>query len=175
MRFASCTRDHAPEILAIFNHAIEHTTALYEYHPRTPEFMDAWFSTKERNDLPVLGAFDSDDTLIGFATYGAFRAFPGYRHTVEHSIYVRHDRRGRGVARTLLDALIAIARQRGIKVMLGVIDAENSASLRLHQAQGFVSAGLLRSVGYKFDRWLDVELLQLTLPGPDETSAEKSR
>ncbi len=165
-RLGPCTRAHSPEILAIFNHAILHSTALYEYTARTPEFMSAWFDTKERERLPVVGAFDTDGSLAGFATYGSFRPLPAYRHSVEHSVYVREDRRGRGIARALLTELIAQASARELRTLIGVIDAENSASLGLHRALGFTSAGLLRSVGYKFGRWLDVELMQLTLPGP---------
>lgn len=173
MKIAPCTRAQAPEILAIFNHAILHTTAIYEYEPRTPEFMDVWFSAKEREGLPVLGAFDADGSLAGFASYGPFRpAFPAYRYTVEHSVYVREDRRGRGVAKRLLGKLVAVAREREVRAMIGVIDAENAASLGLHRALGFVSVGRLQSVGRKFGRWLDVELVQLTLPGPSSPGAK---
>ena len=167
MTVAPCTRAHAPEILAIFNDAILHTTALYEYEPRTPEFMAAWFEGKERADLPVLGAFAADGALAGFASYGPFRgALPGFRHTVEHSVYVGQSYRRRGVAKTLLTELIAQATACEVRVMVGVIDSANLASLALHDAFGFARAGVLRGVGYKFGRWLDVDLVQLTLPGP---------
>ncbi len=166
-----CTRAHAPEILALFNHAILHTTALYDYAPRTPAFMETWFEAKERDELPVLGAFSADGALAGFATYGPFRAQAGFRHTVEHSVYVHPDHQGRGVAKRLLSALIEQARLRRVRVLVGVIDAENAASLALHRALGFTPAGTLRSVGYKFDRWLDVEFVQLILPPPPAESA----
>jgi L-amino acid N-acyltransferase YncA len=164
---APCTRAHAPEILAIFNDAILHTTALYENEPRTPEFMASWFEAKERADLPVLGAFAPDGSLAGFASYGPFRGtLPGFRHTVEHSVYVNPAHRRQGVAKTLLTELIAQATAREVRVMIGVIDSANLPSLALHDALGFVRAGVLRGVGYKFGRWLDVDLVQLTLPGP---------
>ena len=163
---ALCTRAHAPEILAIFNHAILHTTALYEYEPRTPEFMAAWFDTKERAGLPVIGAFTPDGRLAGFAAYGPFRTLPAYRYTVEHSVYVHPDHRGRGIARALLHELISRAQAQEVHVLVGVIDAENAASIALHRALGFVHAGTLRQVGYKFGRWLDVDLYQLALPTP---------
>jgi phosphinothricin acetyltransferase len=167
MTVAPCTRAHSPEILAIFNDAILHTTALYEYEPRTPEFMAAWFEAKERASLPVLGAFAADGTLAGFASYGPFRGtLPGFRYTVEHSIYVNQSYRRQGVARTLLTELIAQATAREVRVMVGVIDSANLASLALHDAFGFARAGVLRNVGFKFGRWLDVDLVQLTLPGP---------
>jgi L-amino acid N-acyltransferase YncA len=162
-RLAPCTRAQAPEILALFNDAIEHTTALYEYEPRPPAFMPAWFDAKERDALPVLGAFTPGGTLAGFATYGPFRTLPAYRHTVEHSVYVHREHRRRGVARALLAGLIATARAREVRVMIGVIDTANAPSLALHDALGFARAGTLREVGWKFGRWLDVELCQLTL------------
>jgi phosphinothricin acetyltransferase len=161
MTIGTCTREHAPEILAIFNHEIAHTTALYEYEPRTPEFMRGWFEVRERTGVPVLGAFAQDGALAGFATYGPFRALPAYAHTVEHSVYVRADQRGRGVGRALLAELVRTARERELHVMVGVIDAANLASVALHRAAGFSHAGTLREVGYKFGRWLDVDLYQL--------------
>lgn len=167
MKLAPCTRAHAPEILAIFNEAILHTTALYEYKPRTPAVMEAWFDTKERASLPVLGAFADDGALAGFASYGPFRAaFPAYHHTVEHSVYVHADHRRQGIAKKLLTELVAQATAREVRVMLGVIDSANAGSIALHEKLGFTRSGTLRGVGYKFGRWLDVDLLQLTLPGP---------
>jgi L-amino acid N-acyltransferase len=167
MTLAPCTRAHAPDILAIFNDAILHTTALYEYEPRTPEFMASWFDGKERAGLPVIGAFAANGELAGFASYGPFRgAFPGFRHTVEHSVYVHPDHRRRGAAKALLAELIAQARAHEVRVMVGVIDSANEPSLRLHETLGFARAGTLRGVGRKFGRWLDVDLVQLTLPGP---------
>lgn len=167
-----CTRAHAPAILALFNHAILHTTALYDYAPRTAAFMETWFDAKERDQLPVLGAFTPDGTLAGFATFGPFRPQTGFRHTVEHSVYVHPDHQGRGLAKHLLRALIAEARVRHVHVLVGVIDADNAASLALHRSLGFTPAGTLRAAGYKFGRWLDVEFVQLTLPPPPTEPAD---
>jgi phosphinothricin acetyltransferase len=164
-RLIACTRAHAPEILAIFNDAILHSTALYEYEPRTSATMDAWFDAKERSRFPVLGALAEDGTLAGFASYGTFRAFPAYQHTVEHSVYVHPDHRGRGMGKFLLRELIAEARRQNYHTLIGVIDSANTPSIRLHQAFGFHSAGTLRQVGYKFGQWLDIELYQLLLVG----------
>ncbi len=163
MLIGVCSSDYAPEILAIFNHEIVHSTSIYEHELRTPWFMRGWFETKERGGYPVLGAFAEDGSLAGFATYGAFRAFPAYGKTVEHSIYVRQDRRGQGIGRLLMGELVRAARAQDLHVMVGVIDAANAASVALHRSAGFVQAGTLREVGYKFGRWLDVELYQLKL------------
>lgn len=168
MTIGTCSRDQAPEILAIFNHEIQHATSIFEHELRSPWFMRGWFETKDAGGFPVLGAFEDDGAIMGFATYGVFRAFSAYGKTVEHSVYVRADCRGRGIGRALLDALVRVACEQEFRVMVGVIAAENTASLKLHRAAGFAHAGTLREVGYKFDRWLDVDFYQLNLvaPGP---------
>ena len=102
MRLIPCTEEaHAGTILAILNDAIVTSTALYDYKPRTPEQMAGWFATKRANGFPVIGAVDDDGRLMGFASYGTFRAFPAYKYTVEHSVYVDAADRGKGLGRTL--------------------------------------------------------------------------
>jgi len=158
-----CGPAHLEAIRAIYNHEIAHTTALYEYEPRSADTIAAWFTAKETAGLPVLGIEDRDGTLAGFATWGPFRPFPAYLHTVEHSVYVDHRRRRRGVGHALLAALVAEARVRGLHVMVGGIDAANAASIALHRRLGFVHAGTIREAGYKFGRWLDLDFWQLVL------------
>lgn len=155
--------DHAPQILAIFNEVIANSTALYEYEPRTLAMIGQWFVGKAGSDFPVIGAVDASGQLLGFASYGTFRQFPAYQFTVEHSVYVRTDQRGRGVGEQLLRALLARAQAQRYHTMIGVIDADNAASIRLHEKLGFECAGTLRAVGFKFDRWLDVVLYQRVL------------
>jgi GNAT superfamily N-acetyltransferase len=106
MRLVPCTEEaHSGAILAILNEAIVTSTALYDYKPRTAENMVAWFATKRANGFPVIGAVDDDSgKLLGFASYGAFRAFPAYKYTVEHSVYVDSAHRGEGLGRTLMEA-----------------------------------------------------------------------
>jgi len=173
MTIVPCTRAQAPEILAIFNDAILHTTALYEYQPRTLEFMAAWFDIKEHNRFPVLGAFADNGSLAGFATYGSFRALPAYHHTVEHSIYVHPDHRRHGIARTLLRELIVAAQAQDFHVLVGVIDSANTPSIALHHDFGFTPAGTLRQVGFKFGRWLDVDFYQLVLATPAQPKEQR--
>lgn len=165
---APCSSAQAAEILAIFNEAIVSSTALYDYQPRTMETMQAWFATKEAGNFPVLGSFAADGSLTGFATLGAFRPFAGYKYTAEHSVYVRGDQRGQGLGRQLLTALIEAARQRDIHVLVGVVDAENAASIHLHRQAGFSHAGTIRQAGYKFGAWRDVAFYQLVLDTPAE-------
>lgn len=168
MRLIDCSLNHAPAILAILNDAIVHTTALYDYVPRPPEAMDAWFDTKRRGNFPVIGLETDAGELMGFASYGTFRAFPAYKYTVEHSVYVAGPFRGQGVAKALVRELIARARQQQYHTLIGVIDASNAASIALHESFDFQLVGKLPQVGYKFGRWLDVCFYQLLLDTPTE-------
>ncbi|MCA0177187.1 MAG: N-acetyltransferase family protein [Proteobacteria bacterium] len=162
-----CTPErHAQAILAIFNEAILHSTALYDYKARTPENMAAWFDDKRAGGWPVIGVEDAGGTLMGFATYGPFRVRPAYKYTVEHSVYVHKDHRGKGLARVLMGELMAAARQQGLHALVGGIDATNAASIALHVQLGFVHVGTLPQVGFKFGRWLDLAFYQLLLETP---------
>ena len=115
-----------------------------------------------------------DGSVLGYGTFGDFRPWPGYRHTVEHSVDVRADARGRGVATALLGSLLGRAAQLGMHVMVAGIDAANRASIRLHERLGFETAGTSREVGTKFGRWLDLVFMQRLLPPPD-TGAPTAR
>lgn len=162
-----CTEErHAGQILAILNEAIANSTALYDYKPRTPESMVTWFATKRANGFPVIGLEDDGGKLLGFASYGTFRAFPAYKYTVEHSVYVEKGSRGRGLGRALLEAIVAQAEERGMHVVVGAIDLDNSASMELHKRLGFEHCGTVKQAGFKFGRWLDVAFLQKTLVTP---------
>jgi phosphinothricin acetyltransferase len=153
-------------MLDIFNDAILHSTALYDYRPRTQQNMDDWFASKARGGYPVLGIEDSNGKLLAFGSYGSFRAFPAYKYTVEHSIYVHRDHRGQGLGIALMRELIAAARAQDVHVMIGGIDMGNAASIALHEKLGFVHAGTIRQAGFKFGRWLDLGFYQLTLETP---------
>jgi len=167
MRLIACTEEaHSGAILAILNEAIVTSTALYDYKPRTPESMVAWFATKRANGFPVIGAEDESGKLLGFASYGTFRAFPAYKYTVEHSVYVEAGHRGAGLGRTLMEALVAEAVARDVHVMVGAIDAANAGSIGLHERLGFAHAGTVRQAGFKFGRWLDVAFYQRILATP---------
>lgn len=154
---------HGDSILQILNDAITTSTAVYDYQPRPPESMDAWFAEKQKNGFPVIGIENENGELMGFATYGKFRPQQGYLHTAEHSVYVHRYHQGRGLGRQLLAELIKRAKQRQLHLLLGLIDSHNIASIRLHQSLGFELSGTIREAGYKFDRWLDVEIYRLKL------------
>jgi L-amino acid N-acyltransferase len=157
---------HSASILAIFNDAIANSTALYDYQPRAPESMVAWFDGKARARYPVIGLENEAGELLGFASYGPFRAWPAYKYTIEHSVYVDPRFRGQGVGRRLLREIVAAAERQDYHVMVGGIDAANFASIRLHESLGFTHAGTVRHAGFKFSRWLDLAFYQLILKTP---------
>ena len=148
-----------PGLLAIYNDVIATSTAVYSYLPVTLEDRLQWWRTRVASGYPVLVATDQS-AVLGFATFGDFRAWPGYRFTVEHSVHVRADRRGEGIGKELVEALFPRAAALGKHVMIAGVDAANAASIRFHERLGFEQVGHLREVGYKFDRWLDLAFLQ---------------
>ena len=156
------TADDLPSILEIVNHAILNTTAIYDYDARTLAEQKAWFEEKQTSQFPVVVAAN-DDEVLGFGTFGAFRIKVGYRFTVEHSVYVTEKAIGKGIGKLILQKLIDLAKEQNYHSMIGVIDASNSGSIEFHKKFGFVEAGILKQAGYKFDKWLDVSLMQLLL------------
>lgn len=153
------------EILAIHNDAIMNTTAVYDYTPHTIEDRMDWYQKKVEGHFPVL-VFEEEGQVEGFATYGPFRDWAAYKYSVEHSVYVLKDAKGKGIGTALLKELIRIAEAREYKSMVAGIDAENEISIYLHQKLGFKYKGTIHQVGYKFNRWLDLAFYQLELPGP---------
>lgn len=161
----TCER-HASAILDIFNEAIQNSTALYDYQPREPESMVRWFKTKQEGRFPVIGIEGPDGKLLAFGSYGTFRAWPAYKYSVEHSVYVHRDHRGQGLGAQIIAALIVAARQNGVHAMIGAIDAANVGSIALHRRMGFEHRGTLPQVGFKFGQWLDLAFYQLLLETP---------
>ena len=170
MKLTRCDASFAQQILAIFNDAILHSTALYDYKPRTLESMDLWFENKRKGNFPVIGVVAESGELLGFASYGTFRAWPAYKYTVEHSIYVAAEHRGKGVGKQLLQQVIDEACAQNYHVLIGGIDSQNAVSIHLHRQFGFQHAGTLRQVGFKFGRWLDLDFYQLVLATPHQPS-----
>lgn len=148
-----------PGILAIYNKAVAQTTAIWNDDPVDLENRRAWLEARRKLGYPVLVA-DAGGAVLGYGSFGDFRAFQGYRHTVEDSLYVAEAARRRGVAASLLGALIAEAQALKKHVMIAAITGGNEASIRLHARFGFVETGRLGEVGTKFGRWLDLVLMQ---------------
>ena len=168
MRLVECSlAEHGGAILDILNHAIVSSTALYDYTAREPSSMVEWFEAKRAGNFPVWGELDEHGTLLGFATYGTFRARPAYKYSVEHSVYVAEAARGRGVGTRLMRQLIASAERQQKHTLVGGIDAGNVASVKFHEALGFVHAGTIKEAGFKFGRWLDLAFYQLRLRTPE--------
>jgi len=149
-------------ILEITNHAIAHTTAIWSLASTTLDERAAWFRVRRERGFPVVVAVDAE-RVVGFASYGEFRPREGYRHSVEHSLYVDAELRGRGIGAMLLANVVERARVAGLHAMIGAIDADNAVSIRLHERHGFRVVGHLPEVGRKFDRWLDLIFMQRML------------
>lgn len=154
-----------PGITAIFNDVIRTSTAVYSDTPVDLADRQAWFEARQQAGYPVLVLIEAGQ-VAAFASFGDWRgAWSGYRFTVEHSIHVRADRRGAGLGKALMQALIPLAQACGKHVMIGGIDADNLASIAFHERLGFEAVARFREVGYKFDRWLDLVFMQRIL-GP---------
>ncbi len=151
------------QVLAIYNHEVRTSTSTYQYAERTLEEQVAQWDVKRSDGHGFFVATTLDGRIAGYATYGLFRPREGWRFTCEHSVYLHADWRGRGVGKLLMAPVMAHARRRGFHLMVGVVDASNEASVRLHRSLGFDVAGIIKEGGYKFDRWLDVALLQARL------------
>ncbi len=156
------TSSDLPSILEIVNYAIANTTAIYDYDARTLEQQTIIFETKKEKGFPIF-VIENENKILGFGTYDTFRTKIGYRFTVEHSVYVKDGFAGKGIGKLLLEQLITTAKSEKYHVMIGVIDASNENSIRFHEKFGFESIGILKEVGFKFNRWLDVNLMQLKL------------
>jgi L-amino acid N-acyltransferase len=167
MELINCDlKAHGLAILDILNDAIVTSTALYDYKPRAPESMVGWFKSKQDAGYPVVGAVDDEGTLVGFASYGTFRAWPAYKYSVEHSVYVQKSQRGKGVGLALLRSLVQVATRQQYHTLIGGIDVTNTASIALHVKLGFVHSGTIQHAAFKFGGWLDLCFYQLLLSTP---------
>jgi L-amino acid N-acyltransferase YncA len=159
---ADASRQDLAEILTIYNEVIRNSTAVYSEVEFTQARGEAWFDSKAEQGFPLLVARGATG-VVGFGTFGDFRAWPCYRYSVEHSVHVRADCRSRGIGRALLLELIERAQAMHKHVMIAGIDADNNVSIGLHQSLGFKVVGHLHEVGFKFGRWLDLVFLELML------------
>ncbi len=151
-------------VMEIYNDAVANTTAIWNEVLVDLQNRKEWFAARKARGFPVLAA-EMDGVVVGYASYGDWRAFDGYRHTVEHSVYVHREARGGGIGRLLMQELISRAASNGVHVMIAAIESENAASIRLHEKLGFRIAGKFSEVGTKFGRWLDLTCMELKVSG----------
>ncbi|WP_017930198.1 GNAT family N-acetyltransferase [Robiginitomaculum antarcticum] len=151
------------EILPIYNDVVARSTAIYSDDPATLGDIENYGQMRLSEGFPFIVAVDDDGKIAGYGTYGTFRARPGYRYTVEHSVHIRPDLRGAGVGSMLMGELIKLAKAGGYHIMIGAVDAQNEGSLRFHDRLGFTRSARLDEIGRKFGRWLDVVFVTLNL------------
>ncbi len=150
------------DMLTIYNEIILNTTTIYSYSPRSLSEQVVWLESRYRDGFPVFVAEEAG-RVLGYTSYSYFRNWPGYANSMEHSIYLHQDARGRGLGRRLLEHLMAHATEQGVHVLIASVDSENEASLKFHKRLGFEEVACFKQVGYKFDRWLDLFFLQRLL------------
>jgi L-amino acid N-acyltransferase len=166
MLIRAAAADDLPQILAIYNEVLATSTAIYAVSPATLGERSEWFEGRMKRGYPVLVAVE-DHSVLGFSSFGDWRgAWSGYRYTVEHSVHVQSDSRGRGVGSRLVEALFPRATAMNMHVMIGAIDAANDGSLRFHERLGFRRVAHFTEVGHKFGRWLDLVFMQKYLDPP---------
>lgn len=173
MQIRDAVQEDLEQITAIYNEVLTHSTAIYNDRPATVEERVSWWRSRIAQGFPVLVAADAA-RIAGFATFADFRAWPGYRYTVEGTVHIHADSRGHGVGTDLLKAILARAKAMGKHVMIAGVDSENVASLRYLERFGFEHAGRLREVGYKFDRYLDLVFLQYWITPPAHPAGKRA-
>jgi L-amino acid N-acyltransferase len=154
----------AESVRRIYNAEVVGSTATFDLRPRTPEEQAAWMDD-HRGTYPVVVAVDDEDRVLGFGSLSTYRDRPSYATTVENSVYVDTEHRGNGVGRARLEELVRLATLHGFHSMIARIGGDNTPSIALHQACGFEEVGVEREIGRKFNRWLDVAVLQRMLGG----------
>jgi phosphinothricin acetyltransferase len=154
-------------ITAIYTHHVLHGTGTFEIDPPTAQDMGARRADVLTKGLPYLVA-EEDGRVLGFAYCTWFKPRPAYRFSAEDSIYLAPEAAGRGLGRQLLTALAGEAEARGVRKLIAVIgDSANAGSVGVHRALGFEQVGVIRSCGWKFERWLDIVLMEKALGAGD--------
>lgn len=165
------TEHDLADILEIYNDAIVNTTAVYDYTAHTLADRREWYEKKKHDGYPLI-VFEKDEKVVAFATFGPFRAWPAYKYTIEHSVYVHKDCRNQGIASKLMQEIIRIASEREYATLVAGIDEANEGSIIMHEKLGFRLSGVIQNAGYKFAKWLNLAFYQLDLAGP-KTPTEK--
>jgi phosphinothricin acetyltransferase len=151
-----------PAITAIYNEVVANSNAVWTEKQDSDAERLAWMKARQALGYPVLVAAEGS-TVLGYGTFGDFRAWPGYRYSVEHSVYIHREHRGRGLGRIIVDELVTAAAALGKHALIAGIDGGNEASLRLHARMGFAEVARMPEIGRKFGRWLDLVFMQRML------------
>jgi len=154
------TESDVPAMLEIYNEIILNTTAVWHNEPHTLQMRQEWFALKTEQGYPVFVA-EQNGVITGFSTIGPFRPWVGYRFTVENSVYVSAENRGKGIAKLLMPPIIEAAKQLKLHAIVAGIEASNEPSIALHNKFGFVEVAHFKEVGFKFNRWMDLKFLEL--------------
>ena len=180
----NATLEDITAITRIYNEAIENGKAIWNEVVVGDDDRVEWWRDRTGKGFPVLVVEDDEEgsdsfgEVVGYATYGRFREYHGYRYTVEHSIYIRADQRGKGIAVPLMEKLIQRAKDGGQHVMVAAIEGSNGPSVKLHKKLGFTMVGEMNQVGIKFGEWLNLILMQLQLnddPAPGGELVDEGR
>jgi L-amino acid N-acyltransferase len=158
-RTRNVSRRDADALRAIYNIEVLESTVTFDLRPRSLAEQLAWID-EHSGGHPAIVAVDDADEVVGFASLTPYRPRPAYSTTVEDSVYVRRDLRGKGVGRLLLGELVQLARDHGFHSVIARIVGDHEASIALHAACGFEQVGREVEVGRKFNRWLDVVVMQ---------------
>ncbi|XTZ40392.1 N-acetyltransferase family protein [Salmonella enterica] len=170
MKIRHAGKDDCAQIAVIYNHAVVNTAAIWNDQTVDVDNRIGWFEARLALGYPVLVS-EEDGVVTGYASFGDWRAFDGFRHTVEHSVYVHPAHQGKGIGQLLLSRLIEEARSIGKHVMVAGIESQNHASIHLHEKLGFITTAQMPQVGTKFGRWLDLTFMQLQLDNRREPDA----
>ena len=162
VRLRPATADDAAAIMEIYNHEVLTSTVTFDLVPRSLEEQRHWI-TDRSGAHAVIVAEDDSGSVLGFGALSAYRERAGYATTVEDSVYLADGHRGRGVGRSLLEELVAVATAHGFHAMMAKIVADHDASIALHRSADFEIVGREREVGRKFGKWLDVVLMERLL------------
>lgn len=156
IRIVDADETHLAGVVAIFNHAVRETFSIWSETETTLELRRDWMRARKAAGFPILVALDGTGEVLGYGSFGVFRDFPGYVKTVEHSVYIAPAAQRRGIGRAILTELIARAKAKGLEAMVGGIDSANAGSIALHEELGFEVQGVLKGVGRKFGKRLDL-------------------
>jgi L-amino acid N-acyltransferase YncA len=156
------TENDLQQTLDIYNEIIAKSTAIFQYEPQTIEMRQTWFAEKQEKNFPVFVA-EENNIIVGFSTFGQFRNWQAYKYSVENSVYVKADQRGKGIGKLLMQPLIDVAKEMKLHTIIAGIVADNEASIALHKQFGFVEVAYFKEVGFKFDKWLDLIFMQLMI------------